>query len=69
MIIIDIDECERVAHSCHKDADCTDNDGSFSCTCKVGFSGNGFFCERKSLALVTLLICYSLNHTLLMLLL
>ena len=29
---------------CHTDAVCTDTDGSYSCTCKQGFTGDGVTC-------------------------
>ena len=29
---------------CHNDANCTDTDGSYECTCKEGYTGNGTFC-------------------------
>ncbi len=42
--ITDIDECVEATHDCHANADCTDTDGSFICSCKVGFTGNGLTC-------------------------
>lgn len=32
-------------HNCHKDAICTNKDGSFNCDCKDGFVGNGTVCQ------------------------
>ena len=40
----DINECEAVPSVCHSDAVCTDSDGSYECTCKEGYSGNGINC-------------------------
>ena len=40
----DIDECKIVPSVCHSDADCTDSDGSYECTCKEGYSGNERLC-------------------------
>jgi len=41
---IDIDECSTNNGGCSLDAKCTNNIGSFSCTCKTGYSGDGFTC-------------------------
>lgn len=49
LFLTDIDECEVETHKCHEDAECIDSDGSFSCVCKLGFSGDGLLCERKEL--------------------
>ena len=43
-IIIDINECELETYSCHSNANCTDTDGSFNCTCREGFEGDGLNC-------------------------
>ena len=43
---LDIDECAaNDTHDCHTYADCINNNGSFSCICKNGFTGNGAFCK------------------------
>ena len=46
-VYIDIDECQSFPPKCNENADCTDNNGSFTCDCKLGFSGDGFSCERE----------------------
>lgn len=46
---IDIDECSEGTNDCHVDSTCTDTEGSYICTCKNGFSGNGVQCDRKCL--------------------
>ena len=38
---LDIDECARGIDTCHKYATCSNNDGSFTCACNLGFSGDG----------------------------
>ena len=40
----DVNECELEIHTCHSNANCTDTDGSFNCTCREGFEGDGFNC-------------------------
>ena len=42
----DVDECSRGWHNCHTSAECTDNDGSFICTCNLGFTGDGVNCSK-----------------------
>ena len=43
---VDIDEC--VEQPCSSDAICQNNDGDFTCTCKIleGYVGDGFTCNR-----------------------
>ena len=41
----DFDECSSEPNPCDDNADCTNSDGSYSCTCKKGFTGNGTVCE------------------------
>ena len=41
----DIDECAYYADCCHGDATCTNTEGSFTCSCNEGFTGDGKQCE------------------------
>ena len=41
--ILDIDECETT-NNCHTNSHCSNNPGSYECTCKEGYSGNGTLC-------------------------
>ena len=41
----DIDECSAETNPCDENADCANIDGSFSCTCKEGFTGAGKTCQ------------------------
>ena len=44
----DIDECVQDTHNCSKDgALCKNTKGSFNCTCKPGFVGDGYNCTGK----------------------
>lgn len=44
----DINECSDGTSTCHSDAICINQVGSFSCQCKPGFSGNGYYCTGKN---------------------
>lgn len=41
----DINECENGRNDCHVNANCTNTVGSFNCTCKVGYTGDGRICS------------------------
>ena len=41
----DIDECSADSSPCDENAGCTNSDGSYSCTCKQGFTGEGTVCQ------------------------
>ncbi|XP_015113339.1 nidogen-2 isoform X5 [Diachasma alloeum] len=43
---VDINECTAGYHLCSPDAQCINNEGSHTCQCKPGFSGDGRICER-----------------------
>jgi hypothetical protein len=45
MCFTDIDEC--AATPCDVNAACVNTDGSFTCTCNTGYSGDGFSCAGK----------------------
>ncbi|XP_065178731.1 uncharacterized protein LOC135809326 [Sycon ciliatum] len=43
----DIVECDNATlHDCHHDAMCTNTQGSFGCSCKSGYTGNGTYCTN-----------------------
>lgn len=44
----DVDECVDGSHSCSDDATCHNSIGNYSCTCIVGYEGNGFECSSKT---------------------
>ena len=41
----DLDECLSGARPCEVNASCTNSDGSYSCVCNQGFTGNGTVCD------------------------
>ena len=50
----DIDECSTDSSPCDENAECTNSDGSYSCTCKQGFTGDGTTCDGKQKAVILL---------------
>ena len=40
----DIDECECGTHDCDENAICTNTIGSYDCTCREGYIGDGRTC-------------------------
>ena len=40
----DMDECMDGTHDCDVNAECNNTQGSYNCTCKDGFHGNGTNC-------------------------
>ena len=47
-LLQDVNECEDPGgNDCHQNASCTDTIGSYTCTCMMGYSGNGTYCEGK----------------------
>ena len=45
----DINECSTGQALCHNYSTCTDTEGSYECTCDIGFSGDGLHCTSQSL--------------------
>ena len=51
IISADINECNTTMNDCDDNADCTDTEGSYDCSCKLGFTGNGRECEGDAIVL------------------
>ena len=47
LMLLDIDECNNGSHDCDVNANCTNTNGSHSCTCKEGYTGKGESCKGK----------------------
>ena len=45
ILVSDVDECATNTHDCAADADCINTDGSFICSCQVGYIGDGKLCQ------------------------
>ena len=43
----DIDECTAGTDKCDFNADCSNTDGSYSCSCKPGYLGDGLTCTGE----------------------
>ena len=44
---VDINECDMNLDECSLYAGCSDNVGSYDCSCNSGFEGDGFICESE----------------------
>ena len=45
-IISDIDECSKGNDTCHTEATCNNTLGSYTCTCRGGYEGDGKNCQK-----------------------
>jgi hypothetical protein len=45
LMIVDVNEC--LSSTCGNNATCNNTEGSFICSCKQGFEGNGLNCSGK----------------------
>ena len=45
LYLTDIDECETGTDNCDVDATCTNIAGNFTCTCNLGYRGDGVSCD------------------------
>ena len=45
LFLADIDECKIGNNSCHENAQCTNTEGSFTCSCNSGYTGDGTECS------------------------
>ncbi|XP_071482117.1 uncharacterized protein [Diadema antillarum] len=43
---LDIDECDIETDQCDNNADCANTLGSYTCTCRTGYVGDGFVCDE-----------------------
>ena len=50
--VSDIEECLNGTHGCDVNADCNNTLGSYNCSCKDGFLGNGTNCASNKALLM-----------------
>ena len=43
----DIDECERGSAGCDVNANCSNTEGSYVCSCILGYTGSGLMCTGR----------------------
>ncbi|KAK5985178.1 NIDogen (Basement membrane protein) [Trichostrongylus colubriformis] len=43
----DLDECQRGDHTCNRNAVCENTEGSFTCQCRPGYTGDGHHCTSS----------------------
>ena len=48
----DIDECALNTDNCNSNANCTNTDGTYNCTCKKGYLGDGSNCTSKKISFI-----------------
>ena len=56
-VISDVDECAEGTHNCSGKAECNNTKGSFNCTCKTGFTGDGQNCSGYHWLMFTVNCC------------
>ena len=52
----DVDECSDNTNNCDSNADCTNTEGSYTCACKPGWTGDGTSCTGTCLSLMVILM-------------
>ena len=48
ILFSDNNECILGTHNCHANATCANTNGSFTCACNTGYSGNGVNCTGRN---------------------
>ena len=51
---IDINECSAIDKICDANAVCKNIEGSYTCTCRAGYNGDGKTCSGKYFMLIQL---------------
>ena len=48
VVYTEIDECATGQHNCGPNAQCVNSEGSYTCQCRHGYTGDSNNCTRKS---------------------
>ena len=46
-VVLDIDECGAPSPVCDINANCSNTRGSYICTCRAGYTGDGKTCQGR----------------------
>ncbi|KAL9961339.1 hypothetical protein ACROYT_G030257 [Oculina patagonica] len=52
------DECTAATHTCDANAVCSNTHGSYNCTCKQGFAGDGHNCTENWIQMTPSTVCF-----------
>ena len=58
----DIDECFTDTDTCHVNATCSNTDGSFTCSCQIGYTGDGMICDGQNTRMLLVVHTVSLEN-------
>ena len=60
---VDINECEsNDSNNCDENAQCTNTEGSYTCSCNPGYTGDGVNCTSKLATTLLAILCRYLIH-------
>ncbi len=62
LLYIDVNECSPELEKCGSNSQCVNTDGSFSCRCNEGYTGNGVTCTGKWYILNNLRLFCEFSH-------
>ena len=59
---VDMNECEsNDSNNCDENAQCTNTEGSYTCSCNPGYTGDGVSCTSKLTTLLAILCTYLIH--------
>ena len=62
LLNIDVNECTAFPNVCGANTDCNNTDGSYTCICKAGYTGDGKTCSGKDLFYLKLIV-FTISET------